>query len=531
MTRVVRLAPLIVAAIVLAVGLWTLSPLPTGVFEDDGMYVILGKALAQGNGLRFVNLPGAPANAHYPPGYPALLALLWLLAPGFPGNVAVFKAANVVLLAVAAALGWRLATERFELRPALAAAAVLAGTVTIPPLLLAGMTLSETLFLALLLTVLLAAEGAADRPTPRRAVVLGVLIGALTLVRTLGIALLPAAALAVGRRRAWREAGLLVLAAVLVLAPWQAWAAAHADAVSLDLRGKYGAYLPWLLVGVREHGLPFVWATARANGEQLATALRVMLAPGLPAAVKTVLACITAGVLLVGLVTLRRLVPVTLGFLVLYFAIVIAWPFAPLRFLWGVWLVLVLVFSAGAAALVRQVTREGASRAARYAVIATVLLVVAGHGLYNWRGYRGAWWGSIARQRAAAAAPLLSWVLERTDPRDVVAADAETLLYLYSGRQVIPVGDFRAEEHLVPTTEAHLTLVLGRLLRHYPVDWLLASRPELVRAAESLAAAGVVELEAADRLAEGGVAYRVRRPALARPPQRGVRTDSLRGAR
>src|SRR6185436_3223086 len=74
----------IAAALTLAAALVAIDPLPVGVFYDDAQYLILAKALASGDGYRFINLPGAPAATHFPPGYPLLLALLWKLSPSFP---------------------------------------------------------------------------------------------------------------------------------------------------------------------------------------------------------------------------------------------------------------------------------------------------------------------------------------------------------------------------------------------------------------------------------------------------------------
>ena len=94
---------LLVGAAVLAVGAALVDGLPVGVTNDDGMYVILAKSLATGHGYRWLNLPGTPAATHFPPGYPAVLALIWLLAPSFSANVILFKLANASFMAVAAA--------------------------------------------------------------------------------------------------------------------------------------------------------------------------------------------------------------------------------------------------------------------------------------------------------------------------------------------------------------------------------------------------------------------------------------------
>ena len=94
--------PLLVAVCTAAVAIWAIEPRPVGVFQDDGLYAILAKSIANGEGLRFLNLPDSPAATHYPPGYPFFLSLLWRLSPSFPDNIVLFKFANAVWLALAA---------------------------------------------------------------------------------------------------------------------------------------------------------------------------------------------------------------------------------------------------------------------------------------------------------------------------------------------------------------------------------------------------------------------------------------------
>ena len=186
------LAPLCVGAMVLAVALATMSPWPVGVYYDDGIYLILGKALATGEGYRYLNLPGHPAATHYPPGYPALLALLWIMAPSFPANVAVFKLANAVLLSLAAAGLFVFGRRELQLGTGAAASTILLGCLTVPVLAVTGVLFSEPLFLALLGVALPACERALREERPRGVVVAALLAGATTLVRSLGLPLVGA---------------------------------------------------------------------------------------------------------------------------------------------------------------------------------------------------------------------------------------------------------------------------------------------------------------------------------------------------
>ena len=74
-----------VAGLGLATGLAIVDALPVGVVADDAFYVILARSLAMGQGYHALNLPGDPAE-RFPPGYPALLALLSFVAPASPAT-------------------------------------------------------------------------------------------------------------------------------------------------------------------------------------------------------------------------------------------------------------------------------------------------------------------------------------------------------------------------------------------------------------------------------------------------------------
>ena len=113
--RLDRLLPVIVGATATLIAIAVMGSWPVGAYQDDAMYVVLAKALASGEGYRYLNLPGHPAATHFPPGYPAFLASLWMLAPRFPGNMALFTAANAVFYGLAASGLFHLARVRFVL--------------------------------------------------------------------------------------------------------------------------------------------------------------------------------------------------------------------------------------------------------------------------------------------------------------------------------------------------------------------------------------------------------------------------------
>lgn len=84
------------ALLLLGVSYWLGITSRANVLDDDGHYLALSKAIADGLGYRAVWAEGNPVELSIPPAYPALLAPLWWLFPAFPTNVFAFKALNVV---------------------------------------------------------------------------------------------------------------------------------------------------------------------------------------------------------------------------------------------------------------------------------------------------------------------------------------------------------------------------------------------------------------------------------------------------
>ena len=503
--------PFGLGAIVFAVAVSSLGNWPVGVFLDDGIYVTLAKALATGQGFHYLNLPGEPAATHYPPGYPAFLALLWLLFPSFPENTAVFKTANAVLLAAVAVGAYHFGRARLALPPLACAAVVLAFTVAIPILWLTGMLLSETLFLALLLPTLLLGERLGDRGGAWTALAVGLLVGALILVRSLGIALVPAFVIALALRRRWLEAFLVAMAAVVVIAPWQLWVSRHAADLPPVVRGTYGSYTAWLASAYREMGVGFGLAVLGLNLRELGDTVAGYFSLSRAAPVVAVVRAAVAGLLALGLWRMRRLAPATMWFLLGYTAIVLVWPFRPTRFMEGVWVLLGLAMAAGAHALVEWRPAASAPRVVRVAGLAAAALVAAGYLAYNARWYPKRGWERYERETSEAAAPLLRWVVAHTRPTDVIASDGGAIIYLYTGRQTVPLGEFTATEYVRPGDLAQTIRSLQDIIAAFPVTYVMVTGGSSAKAAERLLYATPPELAFVDTLPKGGAVLTPRR--------------------
>lgn len=477
---------LALGVVALAVGLAVVDRYMVGVFHDDAMYVILAKSLSTGQGYRYLNIPGAPVATHFPPGYPVLLSLAWRVFPGFPTNLLVFKALNAVLLSASVMLMAQLVRERLgSVRWGFAVALVSA--VSVPLLVLSTMLLSELLFLALLLGALLLAERMVESPKPvRQAMMLGALVGVATLVRTHGIVLLIASVLPLLWRRDWRGAAFVAGTACVVLLPWQLWSAAHAPVLPAPLEGNYGSYVGWWVRGFQKTGIAMVFATVTRTVPEAGAMIAALFSPlrGSAAHAATHVALVSLAA--AACWALARRATVTLLFLAGYIAIIVVWPFPPSRFIWGIWPLLLFLVAAGGWAASRPTLAW--PRALRVALGVAFAWVTVGYALYEVRAIRGQWWSSISRAGHRRIEPAVVWARANTAPADVVAADDEGAIYLYTGRRAVPVASFTTDHYLAdrsPILEAEEGLV--PLIAEYPLRSVVVGSRKTFDAAQYLA--------------------------------------------
>lgn len=218
--------------------------LPAGGLHDPNFYYLYSQQMANGNGYRL--LDGAPT-AYYPPGYPLSLTPFmwfgyrWPLDSFRNVEVAVVSTLNIVWQLATIALAFLIAKR---LTGRATAGFVAAGVLALWPNLVfhTGAALTESLFLALLLAAVLLAVRApwGEEGWERwRCVVVGLVLGAATLVRPVTVPVFPAllVVLLVGRagwRRAITQTAVVTGVAVLVLVPWVIRNAIVMDQVTLS---------------------------------------------------------------------------------------------------------------------------------------------------------------------------------------------------------------------------------------------------------------------------------------------------------
>jgi hypothetical protein len=206
-----------------------------GFIQDDGLYLVTSKALAEGEGFRLLHLVGEPAHVKHPVGYPAALAVGWLINPVFPDNLPLLRAITLTfsMAALLVVFGYLAFLKR--LGPGLSVIIVSLVVANIHSMVFLTSIMSEGPYLFWSFLTLCAMEMYRSRRSVRwlLAVVAG---SALTFhTRLFGITLLGGLTtwflLQKERRHAWIYVASSLAVTVL---PWMIWTRTHQQALTSD---------------------------------------------------------------------------------------------------------------------------------------------------------------------------------------------------------------------------------------------------------------------------------------------------------
>jgi hypothetical protein len=444
-TRIIFIVGLLVAA---AIYLLALTPY-VGDGYDDGRYVALAEAIAQGNGYSQTWVPGNPPEPQYPPGWPVLLSAVWFVAPSFPANIIGFKLV-AVLCALAFGIviyGWSRWRGRSE-----SVSALIVLLTLFNPLVLGYATsaLSEAAYTLVSIGALWAVEHYArqEQTTWRDAMVPALLAACVVFVRAFGLALIAAALVYLGLRDR-RKAILFCLLSIVLIAPWLVRGALlPADAggylqqfflksIEQPELGKIGIgdLIVRVVLNVRAYllaGLPGALFPSQVplTYVNLAEGLRL----GAPiAGSDLVLACIVAAAVIGQMIFRRSLVD---WYLIFYLALGLLWPWEPTRFvvpliplLWDDALFLAQVFVDALILPWRRVLSTTG-----WAMVALFIIAnAATQARYAWTTHQ-----NLAPSPAwSARLRLFDWIERNTKETDVLAAMNDSQVYLYTRRSVI----------------------------------------------------------------------------------------------
>jgi len=337
--------------------------------------------------------------------------------------------------------------------------------------------LSEPMFMALLLLVLTYAERQVESADWRTALFVGLAGGALAMVRTTGMFIVPAFALVLLFRRRVLPAACALLGCAVFVVPWHLWVSAHGAEIPPVLLGKYGPYDAWLSNAIRAHGAPFVWDVVLRNLRALYGMLWVMFTGGETSPKQLHIPAAVCAAIVIGLGAWRlvRRAPVTAWFLAAYMALVLVWPFEPTRFVWALLPLFGAMLALGIAFVVERSPVWLIPRLVRHAALVACALLIAGFAMYNVNGVRQGWRDSVPRVTAARATPVVEWVRASTRPTDIIAMEDDPLVSLYTGRRAVPVGTFTPEEYLTEQTYAFATDQLATIIALYKPTYVIGT--------------------------------------------------------
>jgi hypothetical protein len=455
-----------VALLLGAAAFWGANKEILGLFHDDGVYAVVAKAIAQGEGYRIISLPSAPPQTKYPFLYSYLLSWLWFLNPSFPHNILLLKAFNIAAL-VAIFLG-AVALYRRIFPAAKTSAVVFAVLVCTNPIIFTytDYVVSDLLYVLLALTALLisrARAGAGAGASMSEASLLTVITGLACLTRLAAAPLVFAGAVKLFLSRRWRSAIYFVGGIMLLVAPWFFWVWSNPASSMMPLLSYYGRY-DFAGPSVKTTGhwiagyLPVVTGNARYL---LASFDLIYLLPLMPW-----LSPFVVGLTVVGMfVSLRREDVFAWAFLLATTVLLLIWPFHPGRYIAPLLPLLILFFFRGMAAAERWI--ESAAGKVRlnplvakfaWAPAALVLLlngvwlssyllikdVQTTRGLYGSRLPYG--WNGFEES--------FSWIRHNTAADARLGTAYDPMYFLYTGRQSIRPVLHRAASYFYPYGQA-----------------------------------------------------------------------------
>ena len=327
------------------VGIAVWAAIPPGVWHDDGAYLLLGQSLAEGEGLRYSQVAGSPPGAKFPPLYPLVLAVLWMVAPEAVGQGSLAAVANLLFVVVGGGVFVAyLRSLDFSWRSSVA-------TTTFLWLLpdvwrLSLVPLSEPLFLLVLVVALWAGSRLERKPTGRALAVFLMAFAFAYHVRTMGVVLGAAVPVALLLRRQVRWAAWTAVGAVLVVAPWLVWSSRAATAIPIPLRDTLGPYGGWLTRQAGAQGGGFLAGMA-SSAVALTTRIGTVLLPGAEGPWGAILALGAVGVGGLGLYRLSKESWTPIATAGLMLALLWLWPYQERRLIMPVAPLLGLILISG----------------------------------------------------------------------------------------------------------------------------------------------------------------------------------------
>lgn len=456
-----HIAVVLIAGTVLGLVAWSgLNKDNLGLFHDDGIYTVVAKSLAEGEGYRIASLPNSPPQTKYPFLYSYLLAGAWKLKPSFPENIIFLKGANVTILVAlffASVLFYRQTVYATQGKALLYALLVTTNPIVFS---FTDFAVSDLLLVLLTMgTLVLISAGAEARHGMSRVISLAAVGGMACLTRLAGLPLIFAGALHAFGSKGFRGFGVYALAVWLIVAPWIFWILS----ASLPSENSLFAYYLYhannsARLWTFEINFSQQMEIALANLRYLAHAVELIyltpLAPGL----NFVIYGMTAwGIFL----SIQRHNFAFWIFVLAYAALITVWPFHPVRYIAPLIPALVLFLFRGMAGAESFILSLGRGERWKRTISKLAWLPLAIILLLD-----GVWLSSYFFNRDEATTRSLygrrlpyswkgfvetfMWIRENTEQGSILATAFDPMYYLYTGRKAIRPALHNPESYFYP---------------------------------------------------------------------------------
>lgn len=465
---------------VLVLGYWRMVPTVCGAYHDDGIYVLTGKALAQGQGYRLIFLPNSPVQTKYPILYPALLAIIWKLWPSFPNNLFLMKWFTLFCGAATVGLSYLYLIRFGYFSRSVAGIAALVCATSPIFLFFSTEILSEAPFACLVILSLWFIETKLEKPDqePYHQFFLGVLLALPFLCRTAGVTLVFAGLVLQyykGRPLRWMVIGITV-----VMLPWVLWMVAGLGAWNHDpISGYYTDYLGW-------------WAsmgwtsTIRYVANNVLNILRYSVAipfEGFADLLESIsffgwvfFIFFLSSILFITLLIKSRAWRIMPLFIITYLSLIMLWPWHPYRFLVPILPFLLGYFFDGInTSLKVSITRNW------YLLLGLSLLIAPNFNLLYLHGKQASQQNCSRVYLFENPPPwtsyqnIFQWLKAHSQPDDVIASTEDPMIFLYTGRHAIRpfkmhpgLGEDKAGSEIFGSAED-----LYKTLKSYKVKYIV----------------------------------------------------------
>jgi hypothetical protein len=455
-----------------------------GMFVDDGWYILLGKALATGQGYMLINSPTAGIMPAYPPAFPALLSLLFRIGPAFPANVWLLKLTSVLSLLGCGVLTYYYFVQVHEVRRSVAIGIALLTLVTPALVFLATSTLMSEIFFMLLQTATFVTVERSLRATRRKAgwllVITAAGLASVTfLTRSIGVGLLVAGAVYYLLNRRVIYAVTFSFMVCLMVGPWLIYARQHAPTPEQIFEQKgyitqsYSVSFWQRLAGAPESGtisyrelpnrllrnlsevsvrdvggltLPALYRSSAESGMEVFGMTGDM---GMALDVRIISAVLTVFSIFGFIVVVRRGLRLSELTFLCTLPVILTWPWLPFRFLVPfipfIFLYLVNGIDGASRALLRLLKpdRSRPARAlstpARIFLMCAILLNLYEHGSYLLGKFHVAGSSPVMIQSFSEAEQLMAWMRANLPPTAIVATENPPLVNLLTGLRTVSI--------------------------------------------------------------------------------------------